>query len=358
MTGRISDIADRLNGRCEDVATALLGPTEKRQSNARELRWYPNGKLRLGRTGRKRGKWQDFETEEHGDTLDLIQYVRGGSRDDAIAWARDYFGGLITDTPALQRVSYRPEAIRPAAPEPDPDDAKRTADALDSFNRACPLSEPAAEIARRYYTVRLYGRQPPPEIIGHGDLRFDPRGAWRVYDESEEGRIIRLPTILARMRDIRTNEPKALHRTALRADGGDKATMPDKSKPKKMLGPRAGCAIKLSPDDAIEQGLGLSEGIETGLAIMIAFGWSPVWAAGDAPAIRTFPNLPGLCSLTVFPDHDTVKYRPDGTPFWPGQDAAEALADRLLAEGFPSVRTILPPTPGKDWNDEAGRLAA
>jgi hypothetical protein len=125
-----------------------------------------------------------------------------------------------------------------------------------------------------------------------------------------------------------------------------------------MLAPSGGCAIKLSPDETVEQGLGLSEGIETGLSVMFNFGWRPVWAAGDAGGIRMFPHLPGLCSLTVFPDHDTVKHKPDGTPFWPGQDAAEALADRLLADGFPEVRTILPGTPGADWNDEAGRLAA
>ena len=46
-----------------------------------------------------------------------------------------------------------------------------------------------------------------------------------------------------------------------------------------MLGPVGGCAVKLDADDMVEQGLGVCEGIETGLAIR-ATGWRPVLGAG------------------------------------------------------------------------------
>src|SRR5829696_8088871 len=46
------------------------------------------------------------------------------------------------------------------------------------------------------------------------------------------------------------------------------------AKPKKMLGPSSGAAIKLSSDDEIGIGLGIAEGIETALSLLVA-GWHP-----------------------------------------------------------------------------------
>src|SRR5262249_58494639 len=54
----------------------------------------------------------------------------------------------------------------------------------------------------------------------------------------------RLPCMVALFRDIHSNEPRAIHRTALTTDG-DKID-------RKMLGARGGCAIKLTPDEDVE----------------------------------------------------------------------------------------------------------
>jgi putative DNA primase/helicase len=70
-----------------------------------------------------------------------------------------------------------------------------------------------------------------------------------------------------------------------------------------MLG-RAG-VIRLSPDDAVMGGLGITEGVEDGLAVLLS-GWSPIWAAGSAGAIRRFPVLAGIDSLTIFADADSA----------------------------------------------------
>jgi hypothetical protein len=108
----------------------------------------------------------------------------------------------------------------------------------------------------------------------------------------------------------------------------------------------------------VTQGLGICEGIETGCTIITELGWRPIWAVGDAGAMRTFPLLAGLDCLTLFPDNDTAKRRSDGTLFYPGQDAAAACAERLLAKGLPEVAAIIPPAAGSDWNDATGRAAA
>jgi len=85
-------------------------------------------------------------------------------------------------------------------------------------------------------------------------------------------------------------------------------------------------------------GLGVSEGLETGLAIL-ASGWSPIWAALSAGAISRFPVMPYVQSLTIFADHDQA-----------GLHAASACADRWRDAGR-EARIITPPREGDDWND-------
>jgi putative DNA primase/helicase len=109
---------------------------------------------------------------------------------------------------------------------------------------------------------------------------------------------------------------------------------------KKMLGPVAGAAIKIDPDDAVELGLGICEGLETGLAIRVA-GWRPVWCLGSAGAIRTFPVLSGIEAITVFADNDANVV---------GIEAARECARRWAAAGLEaSIRT--PREIGADWAD-------
>ncbi len=79
-----------------------------------------------------------------------------------------------------------------------------------------------------------------------------------------------------------------------------KAEVPE---PKKMLGPTWGGAIRLAPAGPI---LGLSEGIETGLACMQVDGL-PVWAAGTAGAMAAV-ILPDLVKeVVLYLDNDNKK---------------------------------------------------
>jgi hypothetical protein len=118
--------------------------------------------------------------------------------------------------------------------------------------------------------------------------------------------------MVALLRDIRTNEPCGIHRTALLPDGHDRDCVLGKA----MLGRASGAAIKISPDDEVTLGLGITEGLETGIAI-IGSGWRPIWAAASASGIAQFPLLSGLEELTIFADRDDV-----------GQQAAQKCAQR------------------------------
>ena len=123
----------------------------------------------------------------------------------------------------------------------------------------------------------------------HHVLRFTAACPFQL----ESGATVRLPAMLALFRHVRSNEPRAIHRTALRPDGLGKSQHPGLGATKRMLGPVAGCAIKLTPDADVLHGLGVVEGIETGLSVLCA-GWSPIWVLGSAGAVADFVPLPGL----------------------------------------------------------------
>jgi putative DNA primase/helicase len=171
-------------------------------------------------------------------------------------------------------------------------------------------------------------------------IRFDPRHAFRLTD----GATIHLPAMIALFRDTVTNRPVAIHRTALRPDGSGKAVMPDGSNPKRMLGRVKGAAIKFSADDEVTLGLGIAEGIETGLSVLQSFEWAPIWVCGSAPFVAEFPVLAGIECLTIFADHDE-----NGA----GMAAAQKCAERWVSAGKEAI--IRPPRQPGDWNSVGGR---
>jgi putative DNA primase/helicase len=101
--------------------------------------------------------------------------------------------------------------------------------------------------------------------------------------------------IVALMTDPVTNKPTGIHRTFLNSDGTKRE--------RKMLGKQG--VICLSSDAEVTMALGLVEGIEDGLAVLLS-GWGPVWAATSAGAIERFPVLSGIDALTIFADTDEV----------------------------------------------------
>jgi hypothetical protein len=117
--------------------------------------------------------------------------------------------------------------------------------------------------------------------------------------------------VIGLMTDPVTNKPTGVHRTFLNADATKRE--------RKMLGHRG--VIRLSADENVTTGLGICEGVEDGLAILIS-GWAPIWAATCAEEIKKFPVLPGFEALTIFADCDVV-----------GTAAAQSCAKRWRDSG-------------------------
>jgi putative DNA primase/helicase len=148
---------------------------------------------------------------------------------------------------------------------------------------------------------------------------------------------IRHSCLLALMRDLRTNEPCAIQRTALTRTGEKIDRM--------TLGPKTGAAIKLSADECVTTGLTIGEGTETVLSAM-QLGFSPAWALGDADNVRMFLVLSGIECLTIAVDNDE-----SGT----GQRAALDCSRRWTEAGREVFR-VIPDRCGDDINDIVQRI--
>lgn len=210
--------------------------------------------------------------------------------------------------------------VRPARPTTDQDRADR---ALALWGEA---HHPRETPVEAYLISR--GLTLPGEAAGDV-VRFHPSCPFAGQ---------RVPAMVALVRDIRTDRPVAIHRTAL--DGrGRKVTVDGKDR--LALGPTAGGAVKLTPDAHVETCLGIGEGIESTLSLrrLPEFGPSPTWALIHAAGISTFPILAGIEALWIAVDHDLAGVR-----------AAAACADRWQATGAETFR-VRPCAEKSDLND-------
>jgi hypothetical protein len=289
----ISSIVRALTFRPEDVAAALLGKPTSRSRN--EHRWGRRGSLALCLIGPKRGLWYDHERGEGGDILDLVARQHGVGRARAIGIAkRDLLGGIAADALLVARRIRRPYAADVTG--------ARVETALRLWSEAGPM---AGTLARRYFVEH--------RKLNVGLLDFDHALRWHVCNRA----------IVGLMTDPVTGRPTGVHRTFLDANGA--------KIDRRMLG-RQG-VVRLSPDDAVTEGLGITEGIEDALGVLLS-GWGPVWAATSAGAMARLPVLAGVEALTIFADGDV-----------PGIRAAEDCAARWLA----ADREVCITSPNRGW---------
>lgn len=221
--------------------------------------------------------------------------------------------GLSRDVPARPRSVER----APRAVEADPDDAERTRRAIGIWAQA---RDPHGTIVEVYFHSR--GLDLPDGAAAW--LRFAPACPWREGAET-----LRVPAAVLLFRDVRTDEPRAIHRIRLTPNGEKVARM--------MLGPVGGAAIKI--DEDVTMGLTIGEGSETSVAAR-QLGLRPVWALGSAGAIGAFPVLSGVEALTILEELDDSGAN---------AKAIETCASRWQAAGREVL--IVSPCQGGDVSD-------
>lgn len=207
----------------------------------------------------------------------------------------------------------------------DPSEAERSAAALAIWAAARdPRGTPVET-----YLVRHRGLALPEAAAGEA-IRYHP-------DCPFKGRR-RSPAMVCLVRDILTDAPRAIHRTALALDG--RKVLVD-GNDRRSLGPIRGGAIKLTPDADVAGCLGVGEGVESTLSLhrLPEFGSSPVWSLLSAGGIERLPVLSGIEALWLAVDHDAA-----------GLAATKACGDRWSAAGV-DVYHVTPRVPRTDLND-------
>jgi hypothetical protein len=126
--------------------------------------------------------------------------------------------------------------------------------------------------------------------------------------------------MVALVRNIITDKPQAIHRTAISQEGRKLSSMG--SNGRLALGPIGGGAIKLTGSAEVSNVLAIGEGLETALSIkqLPDLFSMPVWSVISSSGITSFPVLACIETMWIAADNDT-----SGT----GQKAARAAADRV-----------------------------
>ncbi|MEM7729063.1 MAG: toprim domain-containing protein [Pseudomonadota bacterium] len=311
----LAPIRAALAHNAEAIVSAFRGEPNRKLSTRHEMRWGRKGSLSVRMTGDRAGVWHDHETNDGGGVLDFIIEETGGDFARGLEWAQAFLGTPTAERPAPRSTERRTE------PQEDRDRERRIESAAAIWRQSGAIE---GTLAERYLAQR--GLITPRRVLEGDALRFHP-------DLAYEGR--QTPGMVALMSDPKTGEPCGVHRTFLDEIG---RPLVDESgdKIKRMLG-TAG-VVRLTPDEDVELGLGITEGIETGLAVL-GLGWTPVWAALSAGAIRSFPRLSGIECLTIFADADEAGWK------------AGTEAGQRLASAGQEVRLRAPMEDGKDWAD-------
>jgi len=261
--------------------------------------------------GEHAGDWIDFDDSSGGGPLSALEHATGLSGRALFEYAAELAGWTPVNggTPASAQARDHSDRGK--------DTSREIAFIL---SKTVPLSGTPAEV---YLAARGL------DVPETGDLLFHPDV---TYWETKTGH----PALIAIVRNA-AGKRTAIHRTYLRPDGAGKADVP---KPRMMLGPVSGGAVRLAkPGEAGV--LGISEGIETALSVMQACPTLPVWAALSAGNMAQIALPPEAGRVVLLADNDDTGV---------GLRAARRAAERLCLEGR-KVWIAVPPRAGDDFND-------
>ncbi|MER2520956.1 MAG: toprim domain-containing protein [Bdellovibrionales bacterium] len=254
------------------------------------------------------GEWYEFDGGKGGGIISAVGHATGLSGRFLIEYAAELVGWKQGDKAPKTSTPYKAKS-----PE-------KTNNDIRFILSQC---QPAADtLVETYLAGRGHSCPATPDILFHPDL---------THWETKMG----YPAMVGVVRNAQGGVI-GLHRTWLKADGSGKA---DIQKPKMMLGPCSGGAVHLS--DEVGEIIGISEGIETGLAVQNAYPHLSVWAALSTSGMERIVLSPSVRRVVLLADNDK-----SGA----GLKAANATAAKLAAEGR-RVWIALPPKEGEDFND-------
>ncbi len=286
----------------------------------------------------------------HGGAFKLIEASQNvGFREAVEILAAEAGLTIPGEASPRKRVPIKAKVKRPTISEERADELAAIEEAREIWRTAGPTP---FSLAETYLRARGITGELPPTIRCHPKLKYWDAGAKR---ESE------WPCMVAALQAA-DRSIVGVHRTWIAWDGSAKAAVP---KAKKMRGRSWGSSIRLASAAPV---LGIAEGIETGLSVMVTTGL-PVWVAGSLGNIAGFglgqgelhperddkrlpSETPDLArpGLTLPPEVREVVILADGDgDRYSGPALVERAVRRLMATGR-RVRVAWP-RPGSDFND-------
>jgi hypothetical protein len=286
-----------------------MGDPNPALSTKRQLRYGRRGSIAVEIAGPKRGLWVDHSNGEGGDILDLIRRETGADFSRAVKIATELIGGGTV------------ERMRTAAPvETEDEQEKRDRDRrfiAQTLAGSVPIE---GTPATAYLRWRGCAMPVCPDVLAFHPKVRHPSG-------------IDTPVMVARLTDARdAGRLTGLHMIAMTPTGEGRSDLAPR---KWTRGTKQGSVVRLWPDEDVDIGLGIAEGIETALSVA-ADGWCPVWSTLDAGNMAALPVLNPL-TLTVFADADEA-----------GMKAADTLVTRWTEAGL-GARVVRPAEDGADW---------
>jgi len=321
----LDDLAQRLAACAESwvpryFPAGRIVENELRLANIHGAAPRKTGSCVIGLRGDFAACWKDFSVNESGESgggpLSTLKHATGLEGRELLEVAAEIVGGTISAAGV-----HAPSGSGGSLERGKDGNAKK--DYAQEISFILSRSVPAqGTLVETYLRSRCLDLPASPDLLFNDDVtNWASKTGW--------------PALVAIVRRADGEPTGGIHRILLKRDGEGKAPV---TKPKKMMGAVNGGAVRLAPmtDDGT---LGVSEGIETGIAAMMLFKDVPVWACLSTSGLVNFEFPAGLCHLFIFADGGQA-----------GHDAAQALKAR--AEAANIKVTVAFPASGDDFNTD------
>jgi hypothetical protein len=292
--------------------------------------------------GPKRGAWRWYGApgahgkSRAGGPLDLIELVKGMSRDQAIEWARDTFlaGSLDTSTATPDTGARKQNLTR------EEKRARNRARAREIYRIAAPVED---TIGETYLRVAR----------GVGMLRYpSARFAVSLFHEWERRSFPAIVCPTVAVIPVPNDPLFGVWRIYLNHDGSDKAPVTGDNSPRMGLGDAWGRVIPLNPPaDGVMRRVALMEGYETGLSCLKRWPkWTHLVCMFGSNIAEIAKRLPStVTEIMHCVDHD-YEHEHEGRRWRPGHEYAKATEAVCRDRGIGFVK-LLPDREGTDFND-------
>tara|TARA_R110000868_G_scaffold266583_1_gene525828 strand:+ start:42558 stop:46475 length:3918 start_codon:yes stop_codon:yes gene_type:complete len=315
-----NDIQARLTQHAESVVKRLLGEPNAHLTSGEKLRYGNKGSLSIQLAGQHAGTWHNFETQESGNLIQLIE-AQGYNFKEALDYAGSVLG-ISPDTQPKPPTTLNNVIRVTTRDEPNIDDKKAISKAEKIVLESTDIQ---GTVAERY-------------LQSHRHIDISPGTQYRYHPGLYESQTKqKLPALIAVARSNK-GEIQAVQAIYLDATTGNKA---DVSINKRTFG-RMRFGASVSAGNPKSPHIYIAEGPETALSILSAKPDAHVAAVLSVSNFSKIALPDHVTTITLCLDNDGVDA--------PANKTVNKAAALLIEKGY-TVNTTMPDKIKSDFND-------